>query len=480
MLEIKPMIHRYQMKDKYYCLDVNSGIVHVIDELTDKVLSVYKGDNREEALKALAQEDAQEINEIMDEIDALIDMEMLYAPMSEEFKLRIDEKPIVKSLCLNIAHNCNLACKYCFASQGDYGGVKRELMSFDVAKRAIDFLIEWSGPRQHIEVDFFGGEPLMNWKVVKQCIEYAEAEGPKHNKIFKMTLTTNGVLLNQEKVEYLNEHNISLVLSIDGRKEVHNSMRPTAGGCDSYDIVAKNIANAVKQRDGREYFVRGTYTHNNLDFVKDVLAMSELGCEHLSMEPVVGEEGEYVLRDEDLPTLYKEYEKLADIYLERQLNGTGDKFNFFHFNMDLYRGPCMAKRLRGCGAGHEYMAVVPNGDIYPCHQFVGKEEFIVGTVYEGLTNFVIPKQFRETHVLTKPICADCWAKFFCSGGCHANNMNFGGDIKTPFELGCNLQKKRIECAMMIQAELAEARGEIEAPSQAPVSCEEECGGSCGL
>lgn len=480
MLEIKPMIHRFKMKDKFYCLDVNSGIVHVIDELTDKVLSIYKGDNRKEVIDAFLEEDASIMNEIMDEVDELIKLEYLYAPMSEEFKLRVGEKPIVKSLCLNIAHNCNLACKYCFASQGDYGGVKRELMSFDVAKRAIDFLIESSGPRKHIEIDFFGGEPLMNWKVVKQAIEYAEVEGSKHNKIFKMTLTSNGMLLTQDKIDYLNEHNISLVLSIDGRKDVHDKMRPTAGGCASYDIISKNLINAVKQRDGREYYVRGTYTHKNLDFVKDVMAMSDLGFVHLSMEPVVGDDNEYALRDEDLPTLYEEYEKLADIYLERQLNGTGDEFNFFHFNMDLYRGPCMAKRLRGCGAGHEYMAVVPNGDIYPCHQFVGKEEYVVGTVYDGITDFVIPKEFRETHVLTKPICADCWAKFFCSGGCHANNMNYGGDIDTPFEQGCNLQKKRIECAMMIQAELAEADAIKQEQTQNELSCEDECGGSCGL
>lgn len=465
MLTLEPMIHRFQMKGKYYCLDVNSGIIHVIDELIDKVLAIYDGSNREEALQALAGEDAAEINEIMDEIDELIKMEMLYAPMSEEFKLVAEEKPIVKALCLNIAHDCNLACKYCFASQGDYGGVKRELMSFDVAKRAVDFLISLSGPRKHLEIDFFGGEPLMNWDVVKQTVEYCEEEGPKHGKIFKLTMTTNGLLLNQEKIDYLNEHNLSMVLSIDGRKDVHNHMRPSAGGADTYEPISKNLVNAVKQREGREYYVRGTYTHHNLDFVKDVLAMSELGFEHLSMEPVVGKEGDYVLREEDIPFLEKEYEKLADIYLQRQLEGTGDKFNFFHFHMDLYRGPCMAKRLRGCGAGHEYMAVVPNGDIYPCHQFVGRDGYVLGNVYDGLKNFDIPKTFRDTNVFTKPVCASCWAKFFCSGGCHANNETFGGSIQASFEMGCTLQKKRIECAIMIQAELNEAgraEGEQEA------------------
>ncbi len=461
MLSLEPMIHRFQMKGKYYCLDVNSGIIHVVDEVTDKVLAHYKGDNREEVLAALPEEDPTELQEIMDEVDALIKEEMLYAPMSEEFKLVAEEKPIVKALCLNIAHDCNLACRYCFASQGDYGGVVRELMPFDVAKRAIDFLIQMSGPRKNLDVDFFGGEPLMNWKVVQQTIEYCEEQGKLHGKNFKLTVTTNGLMLTQDKIDYLNEHDISLVLSIDGREEVHNHMRPSANGKDTYDIIAKNLVNAVEQRDGREYYVRGTYTHHNLDFTKDVMAMSDLGFVHLSMEPVVGEEGEYVLRPEDIPTLEKEYEKLADIYLDRQIRGIGDDFNFFHFNMDLYRGPCMSKRLRGCGAGHEYMAVVPNGDIYPCHQFVGKDGYVIGTVFDGLTNFDIPKEFRETNVFTKPKCAECWAKFFCSGGCHANNQTLGGSIREPYEMGCQLQKKRIECAMMIQAELAEAKAERE-------------------
>lgn len=456
MLELQPMIHKFKMKDKYFCLDVNSGIIHVIDELTDRVLDIYDGSNRGAVHEALdATENASELDELMDEIDELIKEEMLYAPMSEEFKLVVEEKPIVKALCLNIAHDCNLACKYCFASQGDYGGVKRELMSFDVAKRAVDFLIAMSGTRQHCEIDFFGGEPLLNWDVAKQTVEYVESIQAAHNKIFKLTLTTNGVLLTQDKIDYVNEHNISLVLSIDGREEVHNRMRPSAGGTDTYKTVAKNLVNAVKQRDGREYYVRGTYTHNNLDFTKDVIAMSDLGFEHLSMEPVVGKEGEYVLRDEDLPILEKEYEKLADLYLQRQKDGWGEKFNFFHFRMDLYRGPCMAKRLRGCGAGHEYMAIVPNGDIYPCHQFVGRDGYVLGNVFEGLKNFDIPREFRNTHVFTKPTCAKCWAKFFCSGGCHANNETFGGSIKEPYELGCKLQKKRIECAIMIQAELDE-------------------------
>ena len=319
MLELKPMIHKFRMKDNYYCLDVNSGIIHVIDELIDRVLDIYDGTNRDAVHAALdAKEDAVELDEIMDELDELIKAEQLFAPMSTEFKLVVGEKPIVKALCLNIAHDCNLACKYCFASQGDYGGVKRELMSFDVAKRAVDFLIKMSGPRQHCEIDFFGGEPLLNWDVVKQTVEYIESIQEKHNKIFKLTLTTNGMLLTQDKIDYVNEHKMSLVLSLDGRESVHNAMRPVAGsGAESYKYIAKNLINAVKQRHGLEYYVRGTYTHKNLDFTKDVMAMSDLGFEHLSMEPVVGEEGDYVLREEDWPVLEKEYEKFRKVYQKR-------------------------------------------------------------------------------------------------------------------------------------------------------------------
>lgn len=457
MLELQPMIHKFKMKDEIYCLDVNSGTIHIIDELTDKVLDVYKGHNRADVHAALdTTEDPTELDELLDEIDELIKAGQLLTPMSPDFQLVIDEKPIVKAMCLNIAHDCNLACKYCFASQGDYGGVKRELMPFEVAKRAVDFLIANSGSRQHLEIDFFGGEPLLNWDVVKQTVEYAEEQAKKNNKIMKMTMTTNGVLLNQDKIDYLNDHNMSMVLSLDGREAVHNAMRPVANsGAASYNIIAKNLVNAVKQRNGLEYYVRGTFTHKNLDFVEDVKSLSDLGFEHLSMEPVVGAEGDYVLREEDWPTLSAEYEKLADLYLERQAEGWGERFNFFHFRMDLYRGPCMAKRLRGCGAGHEYMAVVPNGDIYPCHQFVGKDGYVIGTVWEGITNTDIPTQFRNTHVFTKPTCAKCWAKFFCSGGCHANNLSLGGNLETPYEFGCRLQKKRIECAIMIQAKMDE-------------------------
>lgn len=454
--QMKTLIHKFHLNGTYILLDVNSGVVNVIDEMTYRVLDTYKGSNRKETLVLLSsQYDKDSLIECLDELDELIRQELLFAPMSEKFELVAAEKPIVKALCLNIAHDCNLRCRYCFASSGAYGGSKRELMSFDVAKRAIDFLIANSGTRQHCEVDFFGGEPLLNFDVVKDIIAYIREQEEIHNKIFKLTLTTNGMLLDKEKVAYLNDNHISMVLSLDGRKEVHDSMRPNVAGQGSYETVLKNLQYAVQHRNGEEYYVRGTYTAKNLDFTNDVVSMADAGFDELSMEPVIGEDGDYIITEEHLPRIKEEYETLTKEFLKRKFSGRG--FNFFHFNVDLYRGPCMAKRLRGCGAGHEYMAITPNGDIYPCHQFVGDESYIIGTVYDGLTNFDIPKTFRETNVLTKDQCIDCWAKFFCSGGCHANNIKLGGSINEPYKLSCELQKKRIECALLIQAELALAK-----------------------
>lgn len=454
--QMKTLIHKFHLNGTYILLDVNSGVVNVIDEMTYRVLDTYKGSNRKETLVLLSsQYDKDSLIECLDELDELIRQELLFAPMSEKFEIVAAEKPIVKALCLNIAHDCNLRCRYCFASSGAYGGSKRELMSFDVAKRAIDFLIANSGTRQHCEVDFFGGEPLLNFDVVKDIIAYIREQEEIHNKIFKLTLTTNGMLLDKEKVAYLNDNHISMVLSLDGRKEVHDSMRPNVAGQGSYETVLKNLQYAVQHRNGEEYYVRGTYTAKNLDFTNDVVSMADAGFDELSMEPVIGEDGDYIITEEHLPRIKEEYETLTKEFLKRKFSGRG--FNFFHFNVDLYRGPCMAKRLRGCGAGHEYMAITPNGDIYPCHQFVGDESYIIGTVYDGLTNFDIPKTFRETNVLTKDQCIDCWAKFFCSGGCHANNIKLGGSINEPYKLSCELQKKRIECALLIQAELALAK-----------------------
>ena len=436
MAEIKPMIHKYCQNGTYMLLDVNSGIINVIDKMTYDVLDVYDGTNKDAVYQAFSGTyDKKDLDETLRELDGLIEKEMLFAPMTENFKVVAEEEPVIKSLCLNIAHDCNLRCQYCFASQGDYDTHKRELMSFDVAKRAVDLLIKSTeGKRQHCEIDFFGGEPLMNFDVVKQTIEYIRKQEKIHDKVFKLSLTTNGMLLDPAKVKYLTDNHISLILSLDGRPEVHDRMRPDAGGHGSYKTCAANQVYAAKHRNGEEYYVRGTYTKYNLDFTKDVEHMADLGFEGLSMEP------------------YEEYDRLADFYLKRM--DEGHPFIYYHFIMDLYRGPCIAKRLRGCGAGHEYMCVVPNGDIYPCHQFVGQDDYVIGNVYDGVTNTELPPLFRDMHVLNKPICCNCWAKFFCSGGCHANNIKYGGNIQTPYELSCKIQKKRIECAMYIQAILA--------------------------
>lgn len=448
---VMPMIHKFKQNGMDIVMDVNSGIVHVVDDMTYDVLDVYKGpESRQAVMDAFSEKyDPSEISDIVDDLDELVKKEMLFAPMDPDYKVAIEDKPIIKALCLNIAHDCNLRCKYCFAGQGGYGQW-RMLMSFDVARRAVDFLIAHSGPRQHCEMDFFGGEPLMNWHVVQQTVAYVRQQEKKHNKIFKLSLTTNGFLLDKEKVKYLTDNHIALILSLDGRKEMHDRMRPGVHGEGTYDQILKNLQYCVAHRDGEEYYVRGTYTRYNLDFTKDVLDMVDKGFPALSMEPVVGDPSEdYAIQESDLPRVKAEYDTLAKAFIQRE--EAKNPFFYFHFNMSLWRGPCLPKRLRGCGAGHEYLAVVPNGDIYPCHQFVGREEYVVGNVFEGLKNMKMMKEFRENHVLTKPECVKCWAKFFCSGGCHANNVTYAGSIKKPLHISCEIQKKRIECALMIQA-----------------------------
>ncbi len=447
---VKPMIHRFQQNGMNIVMDVNSGIVHVVDDVTYKVLAYYNGTNRGMVLANLVKDyEEAELNEVMDDLDELIAKEVLFAPMDKNYKMAIEDRPIIKALCINIAHDCNLRCQYCFAGQGGYGQW-RMLMSFDVARRAVDFLIAHSGPREHCELDFFGGEPLMNWHVVQQTIDYVHKQEKKHGKKIKMSLTTNGLLLDKEKVKYLTDNHISLILSLDGRKEMHDRMRPGVHGEGTYDEIVKNLQYCVANRKGEEYYVRGTFTRYNMDFTTDVIDMIDKGFPAVSMEPVVGEDtADYSIKEEDLPRVKAEYDCLAKLFIAREEEGR--PFFFFHFNMDLWKGPCLPKRLRGCGAGHEYLAVVPNGDIYPCHQFVGREGYVIGNVYEGLKNFKMMRDFRMNHVFSKPECVDCWAKFFCSGGCHANNEAFAGDIHKPFHITCEIQKKRVECAMMIQA-----------------------------
>lgn len=447
-------IHKFILNGMHIVLDVNSGAVHVVDQLVYDILDIFDGTNEAEALAAMTGKyPAAEVAEVLEELKTLVAEEKLFSP-NLTVPLTFSDKPLVKSVCLHVAHDCNLRCGYCFAGTGDFGH-DRGMMSKEVGERAVDFIIENSGPRKHCEIDFFGGEPLMNMDVVKHVVAYVRKREAETGKIFKLTLTTNGVLLTDDNIQYLNDNNISLVLSLDGRPEVHDKMRPFANGQGSYAQVAPKITKAIQSRNDQNYYLRGTFTGYNLDFAADVLSMADAGFTQLSVEPVVAKDCDYALTEEHLPQLFAEYEKLADAYVERKLNGNG--FDFFHFNVDLNNGPCVAKRLSGCGAGHEYFAVTPEGDLYPCHQFVGREDYLLGTVFDGVNNQELPQQFRQTHVLNKEECRECWARFYCSGGCHANADLFHGRIDQPYEVGCELQKKRLECALMVQAKLALAK-----------------------
>ncbi len=446
------MIHKYTLNGMFIVLDVNSGAVHIVDEVVYDVLDIYRETSVEDAVKALSQKYSEEqVREAYDEINELVEAKALYSKdIYEEAIPKIEKRnPVVKALCLHIAHDCNLKCKYCFAEEGEYHG-KRELMSLEVGKKAIDFLIKSSGARKNLEVDFFGGEPLMNFDVVKGIVEYARSIEEEAGKNFRFTLTTNGILLNDDIMDYINKNMHNVVLSIDGRKEINDMMRPRAGGQGSYDSIVPKFQKLAESRNQTDYYVRGTFTRNNLDFGEDVLHLADLGFKQISVEPVVADPAEdYAIKKEDLPVIFKEYEKLATDILERRKNGQW--FNFFHFMIDLSGGPCLIKRLVGCGSGTEYLAVTPNGDLYPCHQFAGIEEFKLGTVDEGVTNTTKSCEFENCNIYNKPECGKCWAKFYCSGGCAANAYNTHGDLITPYEIGCEMQKKRIECAIMIKA-----------------------------
>ena len=350
-----------------------------------------------------------------------------------------------------VAQDCNLRCKYCFGDGGTYG--HRAIMSEETGRAAVDFIIKSSGLRRHCEIDFFGGEPLLNFKTVKAVTEYVREREKATGKLFKLTLTTNGMLLDDKKIAWLNENNISLVLSLDGRQQVHDAMRPDISGNGSYNRVLKNFQKLVESRNGDNYYLRGTYTNKNLDFTNDVVSLYNAGFDILSLEPVVLKDSPLALTEEHLPRIFEEYDKLTETYLKYRRMGKG--FFFFHFNVDLSNGPCVAKRLAGCGAGHEYFAVAENGDLYPCHQFVGRDKYKLGNVFDGLNEDAAhwSKYFRESHVLNKPKCKDCWAKYFCSGGCHANADLFNNNIRKPYEIGCEIQKKRLECAIYVQAKI---------------------------
>ena len=440
-------IHKFVVNGEYILLDVNSGSVHVLDQVAYRILDVFDGANDAAIIAEFAAEFGETaVRETLEELHALMAAGQLFSP-DAEIPPVFAAKPIVKSLCLHIAHDCNLRCGYCFASTGSFGH-DRGLMSPEVACRAVDFLLEHGGSRKHAEIDFFGGEPLLNMETVRAAVAHIRKREAETGKIFNLTLTTNAVLLNQENLDFLNQENIQLILSIDGRREVHDRMRPFAGGAGSYDKVLANMHKAVDSRQGANYYARGTYTAYNLDFAADVLALADEGFGRLSVEPVVAKDAPYGLCEEQLPELFAQYDLLAAEYLRRHRDGNG--FDFFHFNVDLENGPCLTKRLSGCGAGHEYYAVTPDGDLYPCHQFVGRDDFKVGTVFAGIDQPDLCDEFRQAHVLTKPECRRCWARFYCSGGCHANAEAFHGSIHQPYELGCELQKKRLECAIAVQ------------------------------
>ena len=463
------MIHQYINNGFHIIMDVNSGSVHSVDPVMyDAVAIVAERVPELAEPEKLSEEVAREVmerlsptygeaevQEALDEIQYLIDAEELlttdqYHDYVVDFKKR---KTVVKALCLHIAHDCNLACQYCFAEEGEYHG-RRALMSFEVGKKALDFLIANSGNRRNLEVDFFGGEPLMNWEVVKQLVEYGRSKEKEYNKNFRFTMTTNGVLLNDEIMDYCNREMSNVVLSLDGRKEVNDKMRPFRGGKGSFDLIVPKFQKFAEMRGDRDYYVRGTFTRHNLDFSKDVTEFADLGFRSMSIEPVVAKpEEEYAIREEDLPQIMEEYDHLAEEYIKRKKEGRG--FNFFHFNIDLNQGPCVAKRLSGCGSGTEYLAVTPWGDLYPCHQFVGQEEFLLGNVDTGVTNERIRDEFKLCNVYAKDKCRDCFARFYCSGGCAANSYNFHGSITDAYDIGCAMQKKRIECAIMLKAALAE-------------------------
>ena len=451
------LIHQYSLNGYNIVLDVDSGSVHIVDGLVYELIALIEG-NRDLTDEAVIRRFSgryaeEEIKDALEEIHELekagqLFAEDIYKNAVLDFKAR---KTVVKALCLHIAHDCNLACRYCFAEEGEYHG-RRALMSFEAGRKALDFLVENSGHRRNLEVDFFGGEPLMNWKVVKDLVAYGRELEKSHDKHFRFTITTNGVLLNDEIMEFCNREMDNVVMSLDGRREVHDHMRPFRSGKGSYDLVVPKFQKfaALRKALGKQYYIRGTFTHYNLDFAADVLHFADLGFDQLSMEPVVAPaDADYAIRPEDLPKIREQYEILAKEMLRRKAEGRG--FTFFHFMIDLTGGPCVYKRLSGCGSGTEYLAVTPWGDLYPCHQFVGNGKFLLGNVDEGITRGDITDQFKCCNVYARAECRKCFARYYCSGGCAANSYNFHGRIDDVYEIGCELERKRVECAIMMKA-----------------------------
>ncbi len=451
------MVHQYQLNGYNIVLDTCSGSIHVVDEVAYDIIALFEGQTEDEIIAAMLKKYAgredvteQDLRDCISDVAALKQSGKLYTPdvfedLAYDFKKR---STVVKALCLHVAHTCNLNCSYCFASQGKYHG-ERALMSFETGKRALDFLIENSGTRTNLEVDFFGGEPLMNWDVVKQLVAYARTQEPIHHKKFRFTLTTNGVLIDDDVIDFANKEMSNVVLSLDGRKEIHDRLRVDYAGKGSYDRIVPKFQKLVAARGGKNYYMRGTFTHANTDFTNDILHMADLGFTELSMEPVVCAPGdEAALTQEDLPVLFEQYELLAKEMIRRKKEGKA--FTFYHYMLDLTGGPCIYKRISGCGSGTEYMAVTPWGELYPCHQFVGDEHYSLGNIWDGVTNTALRDEFKCCNAYARPECSDCWAKLYCSGGCAANAYHATGSIRGVYDYGCELFKKRIECALMMK------------------------------
>ena len=452
------MIHQYKQNGYNIVLDSLSGSVHAVDEVAYDIIGMFETTEKDEIVKTILEKypdlTEAEVLKCIADVEALKEEKLLFCEDIYEDKADVlkSKNNVVKALCLHVAHTCNLNCSYCFASQGKYHGEKA-LMSFEVGKAALDFLIKNSGTRRNLEVDFFGGEPLMNWQVVKDLVAYARSVEKEHNKNFRFTLTTNGVLLDDEVTEFCNREMDNVVLSLDGRREVHDHFRKDYVGKGSYDLIVPKFQEFVKKRGDKSYYMRGTYTHNNVDFTNDIFHMADLGFSELSMEPVVCPPSDpYALTDADLPELFRQYEILANEMIKREEEGRG--FTFYHYMIDLANGPCIYKRISGCGSGTEYMAVTPQGDFYPCHQFVGDESYCMGNVWDGVKNLELREKFRKCNVYSRPECKDCWAKLYCSGGCAANAYHATGDINGIYEYGCELFKKRMECAIMMQVHKA--------------------------
>ena len=448
------LIHKFKQGDNAFVLDVNTGAVHIVDDLVYDLVDDNGLRDKEVIINELKDKyDEKEISEAYDEIKQLVDEDMLYTKdMYEDIAhSSMDDRDYIKAVCLNIIHGCNLRCKYCFADEGEYHGHKG-VMDIETAKKAIDYVVKRSGPRRNIEIDLFGGEPTLIMDTIKEIIAYARENEKKWNKNIRFTMTTNATLLNDEMMDYMDKEMGNIILSLDGRPEVNDNVRIKVDGSGSYDDILPNIKKMVAKRNkDKMFYVRGTFTRANTDFYEDVMAMANEGFREISIEPVVlPDEHPLSLREEDLPTIFENYDKLYDEMARRKREG--DEFRFYHFNVDLNGGPCVYKRISGCGAGFEYVAITPQGEVYPCHQFVGKEEYKLGTIDDDSYDKDLAKKFKMAHIYNKPKCRDCWARFYCSGGCQANNINFNGDINVPYEIGCKMQKKRIECAIALKAE----------------------------